>query len=225
MQCKGSTMKQIKMILMATLLTLTANAGWKSVKTLGHYGPKAFTLKQGVQYVELRKYSKTTIKSRNASKPTKEITTVLRMYQTPPRNKRVFKRMPMKKRYAFKKGEWGGLASVGSWYHNGFMLDTARKTWRLENAKDVIDMVRPIDTPAEIRLVLWLHGDAESHADTYSAKYRKSGKGYIVKEHYIINDSTYGCGDYSYQYKISRSGKIRQKKLLRKRSVKECGGE
>ena len=212
------------MILIATLLTVTANAGWKTLKTLGHYGSKAFTLKRGVQYVELRKYS-TSVEKTPLGKDSVTVSTSLRIYRDSPHNKRIFERMTMKKRYAFKKGEWGGLASSGSWYHNGFMLDTARKTWRLENVRDVIDMVRPIDTPAEIRLVLWLHGDAESHADKYSAKYRKSGKGYIVKEHYVINDSAYGCGDYSYQYKISRSGKIRQKKLLRKRSAKECGGE
>ena len=219
-------MKQIKMIFIVMLLALTANAGWKSVKTLGHYGPKAFTLKQGVEYVELRKYSK----GSEGNSAYRRVETVLKMFRTPlsaygTKTQRAFKQIPGKKRYAFKKGEWSGLASRGAWYHNGFMLDSTRKTWRLENARDVIDMISPVDTPAEIRLVLWLAGDAESHAATYSAKYRKSGKGYIVKEHYTINNSAYGCGDYSYQYKISRSGKIRQKKLLRKRSEKECGGE
>ena len=218
-------MKQIKTILIAILLTLTANAGWKPLQTLRYYGPKAFTLKQGVQYVELRKYSK----GWEGNSDYKREETVLKMYRTPisaygTKTQRTFKQIPGKKSDAFKKGEWAGLGGSGSWYHNGFMLDNARKTWRLENAKDVIDMISPVDTPAEIRLVLWLYGDDNSHAEQYSAKYRKSGNSYIVKEHYVIHESP-DCGDYSYQYKISRSGKITQKKLLRKKSVKECGGE
>jgi len=218
-------MKQIKTILMVMLLTLTANADLKPLKSLDYYGPKAYTLKKGVNYVELRKYTK----GSEGNRDYKRVKTVLRMYRVPlstygSKIKKAFKSTPIKERFAFKKGEWSGLGSHGRWYHNGFMLDSARKIWRLENAKDVIDMVSPIDTPAEIRLVLWLHGDDNSHAEKYSAKYRKSGNGYIVKEHYVIHESP-DCGDYSYQYKISRSGKITQKKLLKKKAVKECGGE
>lgn len=216
---------QIKTILIAILLTLTANAGWKPLKTLGHYGPKAFTLKKGVGYVEIRKYTK----GNEGSHDYKRLETALRMYRTTlstygGKLERAFKQIPGKKRYSFKKGEYCGLGGCGSWYHNGFMLDSKGKQWRLENIQDVIDMVKPIDTPAEIRLVLWLYGDDKSYAEQYSAKYRKSQNAYIVKEHYVIHESP-DCGDYSYQYKISRSGKITQKKLLRKKSVKECGGE
>ena len=50
-------MKQMKIILITLLMTLTVNADWKPLKSLDHYGPKAFTLKNGVAYVELRKYS------------------------------------------------------------------------------------------------------------------------------------------------------------------------
>lgn len=222
-------MKQIKIAFVAILLTLSANAGWKSIKKLGHYGPKAYTLKKGVGYVEIRKYTKSTgtvVKTPTSSRTKR----VLRMYRQSlssygTKTKSAFQKISPKKRHAFKKGEWSGLATQGSWYHNGFMLDVSGKQWRLENARDVTDMVRPINTSAEISLVLWLHSDAQSNARKWSAKYRKSGKGYIVKEHYIINDSAYGCGDYRYQYKISRSGKITQKKLLSKKAVKECGGE
>ena len=219
-------MKRLKTILTATLLTLTAHAGWKPLKTLEHYGPKAFTLKEGVRYVELRKHTRylpMPQRPREVVKASIKVSSALRIYKYTPSNKRIFARMPMTKRAGFKKGEEGGLWGSSSWYYNGFMLDSAGKTWRLENTKDVIDMVKPIDTPAEISLVLWLSGGKGEHGSNYSAKYRKSGKGYIVREHFVIEDNAYGCGDYSYQYTISRSGKIRQKKLLRKRAAKVCG--
>jgi len=219
-------MKQTKALLVAILMTLSTHAGWKQVKTLEHYGPKAFTLKKGVVYVEIRKYTKGK-PAMFAGKGWQKINRVLRMYRTPlsvfgSKVKRAFKRIPIKKRYAFKKGHWSGMATRGSWYHNGFMLDNAHKTWRLENAKDVIDMIRPVDTPAEISLVLWLRGDAQDNASKYSAKYRKSGEGYLVKEHYVISNSAHGCGDYTYRYKISRSGRITQKKRISKKAIKGC---
>ncbi len=220
-------MKQIKIIFITLLLTLTVNAEWKPLKSLEHYGPKAFTLKKGVVYVELRKYSESTEKTRYA-KYSKSTRVALQIYQTLPHNKNVFRRIPLKKRYAVKKGEWGGLVEMGSWYYNGFMLDNAGKTWRLENAKDVIDMIKPIDTPAELSLVLWLNGDAQEKAEKYSAKYRKSGSGYIIREHHSSHEYSswkYACGEYVFEYKINASGKITQKKLIKKRKFKVCGGE
>jgi len=117
---------------------------------------------------------------------------------------------------------------MGSWYYNGFMLDNAGKTWRLENAKDVIDMIKPIDTPAELSFVLWLNGDAQEKAEKYSAKYRKSGSGYIIREQHSSHEYSswkYACGEYVFEYKINVSGKIAQKKLIKKRKFKVCGGE
>ena len=106
------------------------------------------------------------------------------------------------------------------------MLDSNGKQWRLENIQDVIDMIRPIDTPAEVRLVLWLHGVTHTSDGKYSIQYRKNGKEYVIKEHYVCHECACDCGDYIYQYKVNRSGKITQKKLLRKKAVKlcECGG-
>jgi hypothetical protein len=216
-------MKQMRMIGMAILLSFATQAGWKPLKTLGHYGPKAFSLKKGAAYVEIRKHSKHT--EGYSPKVVKRTSVALRIYHARPRNKSVFAQLPLKKRYGFKKGKYSGMVSSGSWYYNGFMQDSTGKTWRLESAKEVIDMIRPIDTSADIELVLWLHSDAETEASTYSAKYKKSGKGYLIRQHYIINESSYGCGDFTYQYKMSRSGRITQKKLLKKRAAKECGGE
>ena len=54
-------MKQIYVVL-TILLTLNANADWKPLKKLDYYEPKAFTLKKGVAYVEIRKYMETYLK-------------------------------------------------------------------------------------------------------------------------------------------------------------------
>ena len=227
-------MKQIKSILIAILLTITVNADWKPLKMLDHYGPKAFTLKKGVAYVEICKYTERYHLSASGTDTTTEKEVRFRMYRHPmsyfgSATKRAFQSIPTKKKFAFKKGGEGGMGAGLNWYYNGMMLDSKGKQWRLENIQDVVDMVKPIDTPADLRLVLWLHSDAQDRSDknSYSAKYRKSGSGYVVRERHIAHgggDWIYGCGDYTFEYKVNRSGKITQKKLLRKKVV-ECGAD
>ena len=223
-------MKQIRIILVTLLLILTAQAEWKPLKTLDYYGPKAFTLKKGVAYVEIRKYKKVS----EAGTDIVEQDVAFKMYRHPlsyfgPALKRTFQSIPPKKEYAFKKAQSGGLVSRVSWYHNGFMIDSRGKQWRLESIRDVIDMVKPIDTPADLSLVLWLHSDAQERSDReeYRAKYRKSDNGYVIREHHISREYgewIYGCGDYTFEYRINRSGGVSQRKLIEKREV-ACGGE
>jgi hypothetical protein len=220
-------MKQIKTMLVVILLTLTANADWKPLKSLDHYGPKAFTLKKGVVYVELREYSESTEMTEKVTVK-KSTSVALRIYQSTPRKMDVFSHIPPKERYAIKKDENVGMVSLSSCYYNGFMQDSVGKTWRLENRKDMIDMLYPIDTPADLRLVLWLHSNAQEKAEKYSVKYRKSGSGYIVREKHSsheYNGWKYACGEYIFEYKINASGKVTQKKLIKKRKFKVCGGE
>jgi hypothetical protein len=216
-------MKQIYIILMVILMTVTVQAGWKSLKSLSDYDPKDFTLKKDVIYVELRTFKKLTEMGEKIM-VSKSTSVTLRIYRSTPKNKNIFSHIPLKEKYTLIKGEYVGMMSMSSWYTNGFMLDSAGKSWRLENVQDLIDIIKPIDTPAEVRLIMWLDPDIYS---SEGDRYRKSGDGYIVKSHYVIHDSNQGagCGDYSYQYKISRSGKITQKKLLRKKAVDICGSE
>jgi hypothetical protein len=219
--------KYIKVLCIIALLTFTANANWKPLKLFGQYGPKAFTLKKGVTYVELRKYSESTEYAEKVM-VSKNTSVALRIYQSTPRKMNVFSRIPLKEKYAIKKGEYGGLVASLVWYYNGFMLDDMGKTWRLENTKDMIAMLYPVDTPADLSLVLWLNSNAFEYSDKYSTKYRKSGSGYIVRESHsshVHNGWKYACGEYVFEYKINASGKITQKKLIKKRKFKLCGGE
>ena len=209
------------------LLILAAQADWKPLKSLEHYGPKAFTLKKGVAYVELCKYSKLTEMAEKVM-VSKNTSVALRIYQLTPHNMNIFSRIPPKEQYAIKKGEYVGLGGSSNWYYNGFMLDKAGKTWRLENTKDVNAMLYPVDTPADLSLVLWLTSDAREKAEKYSAKYRKYTSGYIVQEYHTSHEYSswkYACGEYIFEYKINHSGKITQKKLIKKRQFKVCGGE
>ncbi len=219
---------RLKILLASLLGTLTVNAAWKTLHETEYYGSKAYTLKEGVAHVEVRKYAFYRGVTPNDKKrySYKEETTLLRMSRKAlslfsRKTQNGFKRLPAKKVNAFKE-EWaGGLYSSSSWYYNGFMLDMDGKMWRLETIEDVVEMVKPVDTPAEVRLILWLHSK-DYNREKYSAKYRKSGNIYIVKERYEITDGDRGCGDYTYRYKINRSGKIIQKRLLSKKPSENC---
>lgn len=217
------------------LLILAAQADWKPLKSLDHYGPKAFTLNKGVAYVEIRKYTETYIPNASGNGDiAKKKTVVFRMYRNPlsyfgSTAKHAFGKISPEKRYGFKKGAYASLGPSAKWYYGGYMLDSSGKSWRLENIQDVVNMVKPVDTPADLSLVLWLNSDARDRSDqkSYGAKYRKSGSGYVVREHHIAHgggDWIYSCGDYTFEYKVNASGKVTQKKLIRKRKI-ECGGE
>ena len=97
-------------------------------------GLKPLLLKKGVAYVELRKYSESTEYAEKVM-VSKKTSVALRIYQSTPRKMNIFNRIPLKEKYAIKKGEYGGLVASSVWYYNGFMLDNVGKTWRLENTK------------------------------------------------------------------------------------------
>jgi len=47
-----------------------------------------------------------------------------------------------------------------------------------------------------------------------------------VQEHYKVTDTAYGdCGIYTYKSKVTRDGRVLNRKLIKKAPSKECGGE
>ena len=227
-------MKKITVVLM--LIGGFASANWHSLKLMSAYSGRDFSLKKGVEYIEIKRvdiYSADPRTPREKLIEQKSIRTVFKMYKKPLLSfgKEVasnFKRLPLssKKKDSFLSGGVGHLGGTSYWYYNGFMLDSNLKTWRLENTQDIIDMVKPINTPAEIKLVMWANKYAEgflTDSGGYRAKYKKQGKNYIVEEHYSIEDMAYGeCGVYTYQSTISRSGKLVNRKLLIKEPSVGC---
>ena len=85
--------------------------------------------------------------------------------------------------------------------------------------RDLIGIVVPIDTPAEVSLVLWAHKYNE-----WSAKYRKSGNNYLVED-YVIADTAAGCFRTTYRSTITRSGRIIHRKRISKHTPQKCGAE
>ena len=219
----------------AIILTATASlwAGWHPLKLMTAYHGQDFHLKPGVTYVELRRSDTFTP---NYGKPKTHVKRVFTLSRKPlssygAKTARAFRRLPMsaKKRYMIMRGGEGHLSGTSSWYYNGFMLDTHGKMWRLETVKDLIDMVAPIDTPAEAKLVLWAHKHAEgftTNKEDYHARYRKRGRNYLIEEHYAVTDTADGeCGIYTYRSTITPAGRITHRKRISKRPSKDCGAE
>ncbi len=95
---------------------------------------------------------------------------------------------------------------------NGFMIDKEGKMWRMNEVLDVVKYLGKIDTPAEIKLVLWLNNEAHD-----KDKYRKTSNGYTVISEYDNSIDNFGeCGHFVYRLKINKKGKITEKKLLKK---------
>ncbi len=216
-------MTKIIITLMGTVLCVSA--GWHPLKPMTDYHGEDFHLKPSVAYVELRRSDTVLLKEYKTKVKRAFIMSRKSLDSYGVKTAKAFRHIPMssKKRYKLLSGGYG----FSSWYYNGFMLDTHGKIWRLETVKDLIDMVAPIDTPAEAKLVLWAHKHAEGFTtddEGYRAKYRKSGQNYIIEEHYAVDDTIYGeCGVYTYRSTVTRSGRITHRKRISKRPVKDCG--
>jgi hypothetical protein len=222
-----------KTILLWIVAGATVVAGWHPLKLMSTYHGKDFHLKPGVEYVEVHLHDTFIPDDHKPSLFTKRI---IQMYRKPlksygSKSLRAFRHTTAtgSKRYGFLRGSAGLMTGSRSWYFNGTMLDSQHKLWHLETTRDLIDMVLPIDTPAEVKLVMWAHKRAEwfvTFHEEYHAKYKRSGSRYLVEEHYSITDTAYGeCGIYTYRYSIDRQGHMSKGKLIRKRPSKICGGE
>ena len=225
----------IKIVAILAMAVGSLSANWHPLKLMKAYNGRDFTLKNGVEYVEVKKVHVFEPYHSKAKKRVKK-SRVLRLYREPlssfsAKVRKDFKNLPLsaKKSKSFMHGGQGHLGGSEHWYYNGFMLDSNLKTWRLESKEDLIDMVKPIDTPAEAKLVMWVNGFAEdflTYDNEYKAKYKKVGKNYIVKEHYKVTDTAYGdCGIYTYKSKVTRDGRVLNRRLIQKAPTKICGGE
>lgn len=102
------------------------------------------------------------------------------------------------------------------------MIDSHEKIWRMNEVKDIIEMLGSIDTPAEAKIVLWLNDKNRDTSDeNHKDKYRKTHKGYIVISEYDNSVDNFGeCGNFTYRISISKKGEITEKKLLSKKPSK-----
>lgn len=218
----------IRVLLILFLLTaLEAKSNkWQKLKSLNQYLPTAYSLKEGVEYLEIRGYYKGVGES---SFDTSEYKTLLSMYHKPllSFDSKVVKRFKstqpnLSKETNIKKSTICLMSGCLSRISNAFMIDSQAKVWRMNRVEDIISMLGEIDTPAEAKLVLWLnekHRDISgtNHKDTY----HKTTKGYTILSEYDNSISNFGaCGNFAYKINISKQGKITEKRLLKTRPSK-----
>ena len=87
----------------------------------------------------------------------------------------------------------------------------------MNEVSDVVKYLGTVDTQAELKLVLWLNNEAHD-----KDKYRKISNGYIVISEYDNSIDNLGeCGHFVYRLKVSKKGKITEKKLLKKTASKD----
>ncbi len=210
-------MKLFKLVLLLLLMTgVYANAvTWQYLKPLKKYPSHAYSLKADVHYLEVREYIWQS--PHNVDKNSYHV--VMSAYKTPLKS---FKSKKVKKFKSLAPNftkeanirEMGHCLMSGCTFSrsNGFMIDKNGKMWRMNEISDVIKYLGIIDTPAELKLVLWLNNEAHD-----KDKYRKTSNGYIVISEYDNSIDNFGeCGHFVYRLKVSKKGKITEKKLLKK---------
>jgi len=217
-------MKIFKTIILILLLTEMHAQGvtWHKLKALKAYPGSAYKLKKGVEYLEIRSYHKG---MQEKKYNIKKYTVAASMYKKPLNSfpsgmvKRFKKLKPnLSKKTNIKKVSAclmrGCVSSIG----NGFMIDSQKKIWIMNTTEDVTGMLGEIDTPAEVKLILWLKDESRDTSDqNHKDKYRKTSRGYTVISEYDNSIMNFGeCGHFTYRMTINKKGKITSKKLLKK---------
>ena len=132
----------------------------------------------------------------------------------------LYKKFSMAKPMRTKESNIGG--SHPGRLINGFLIDKNNKVWRMDEVKDVITQLGEIDTPAEARLVLWIHGYTNGN------HYYKTAKGYEITYTYKTTENSKSpqCVDYkeiTEKALVNKKGEIVSRKKLKSRSLKrEC---
>lgn len=202
------------------------SAKWQKLKPLKAYTPDAYNLKKGIEYLEIRIYTQE-IRERTYSKKKYRVSVSM--------GKRALSSFDSKLVKRFKKvspdlSEETNIRRTGicmmagciSHIGNGFMIDNHEKIWQMNEAKDVIGMLGEIDTPAEVKLVLWLNDENRDIEDrNHKDKYQKTSSGYTVVSEYDNSVNNFGeCGHFTYRFKISKRGRLTEKRLLKKKPSK-----
>jgi hypothetical protein len=214
-------MHVLKIILLALVLSsVYVNAAkWIELKSLNAYQSSEYHLKNGVDYLEVREY----IWQSPHKVDKNSYRVVISAYKTPLKS---FKSKKVKKFKALAPNftkeanirEIGHCLMSGCTFSrsNGFMIDKDGKMWRMNEVSDVIKYLGTIDTPAELKLVLWLNSEAHD-----KDKYWKTSNGYTVISEYDNSIDNFGeCGHFVYRLKINKKGEITEKKLLKKTASK-----
>lgn len=211
-------------VLLLVLFSSTINAKsskWHTLKALEPYSASEYTLKEGVEYLEIRSYIRSiqskiysdryvvVAKFGNKTLDSFEPKVVEKFKASPPN---------LSEKTNIRKYGFCIMAGCTSYIGNAFMIDKNKKIWRMNEVSDVINMLGVVDTPAEVKLVLWLNDNHRSTNDmNHKDKYLKTSTGYSVLSEYDNSMSNLGeCGLFTHEISINKQGKITQKKLLKR---------
>ena len=211
----------IFLLLVSSLCAKSQNM--RKLKELQAFSPTEYHLKKGIVYLEIREYGWTnkqkvntrvyTVLTKAFSKPLSQFDkkTIKKFHALSPN---LLKRTNIRKnRQCYIDGFCNMKLS------NGFAIDDKGKMWRLNETKDIIEMLDVIDTPAEVKMVLWLNDNFRRVSqDSYKDSYTKTSHGYSVIEYYCNNVGNYGaCGCFTSRIKIDTKGNITSKKMIKQK--------
>ena len=220
-----------KLLLIATLIG-TLSASWSTLLPIDAYGKGEFNLKRGVKYIEIHYHGVFRIYSYQNRKNHLDFC-FYKIGKKPLESfgksaERTFKkyRKVGNRAKALVERDASSEKELNLLFYNAYMIDSKGKFWLLESKQDLIDMVKPIDTPSEAALILWLNGydkiDSIQNRENYFIGYKKLKSGYKILQKYKVMDKDYiGCTEYKYIYNISSRGR-QSKKLISKKVKVQC---
>lgn len=215
---------KIRILLLSFFIsTIYAKAvQWQKLKAVKSYISSEYHLKEGVEYLEIRNYYRgindkgynikgyrVTVSMQKSGLTSFSLDIVEKFKASSPN---------LSKETNIKRTGFCLMSGCFSNISNGFMIDSHEKIWRMNMVEDVVGMLGEIDTPAEVKIVLWLNDKNRGTSDeNYKDKYKKTAKGYTVISEYDNSVDNIGeCGHFTFKIHISKDGKITEKKLLKK---------
>ena len=222
-------MRLINIVVILLVTSLFVDAKWHDIRVLKYTkNPKSFILKSGIEYVEIYLHSIYKYYPDKKSKKSYYNSVFLKMGQ---KSLKSFGKSAVSSFRNYKniaKKDKALVAYDNSndkkyyfTYFNAYMIDSKGKFWLLESKQDLIDIIKPIDTPQEAVLIMWLNGYSSlTNANThYRLKYKKNKNGYSILETQQRADNEYsGCVEYKYISTINKQGAITKRFLAGKKS-------
>ena len=213
-------MKLINIVIVLLSFSLFSSAKWHELDNIKYSNSaKDFNLKSGIEYIELDLHSIYRNYSSDKRKKYHHIIW-LKMGKKPLKSFGKTAVATFKKYRKIGKRDKALIAYNNSnkrkydlSYYNAYMLDSNGRFWFIENRQELIDFLKPIDTPQEASLVMLLNGYSQKSYDVnvYHQKYKKIKNGYSIIETYEKEDKKYGgCIEYKYRNTINKQGVIKR---------------
>jgi len=197
----------------------------KPLKPLGKYKSTEFNLKDGVDYLEIRMYSGDD-KRIHTNKYSTQIVAFSKHLATLDTNLvRQFKSIePNLNGADIRKSTMCLMMGCVSRVGNGFAIENGIKAVRMNETKDIVEYLGTIDTPAELKLVLWLNDNLRDMDDTQSRDlYIQTKNGYKVHHTYENMLANQGeCGVFTQEIMVNQKGVVTSQKPLKTLETKEC---